>query len=66
MFKIKIISIGSKTDKNLKELIDSYSKKISNQFDVDWINIKAEKKFDSIEDLKSQISRDLKEAKELR
>jgi 23S rRNA (pseudouridine1915-N3)-methyltransferase len=29
-------------------LIDSYSKKISNQFDVDWINIKAEKKFDSI------------------
>ena len=48
MFKIKIISIGSKPDKNLKELIDSYSKKISNHFDVDWINIKAEKKFDSI------------------
>ena len=47
MFKIKIISVGSKPDKNLKELIDSYSKKISNQFDVDWINIKAEKKFDS-------------------
>ena len=47
MFKIKIISVGSKPDKNLKELIDSYSKKISNHFDVDWINIKAEKKFDS-------------------
>ena len=44
MFKIKIISIGSKPDKNLKELIDSYSKKISNHFDVEWINIKAEKK----------------------
>ena len=47
MFKIKIISVGSKPDKNLKELIDSYSKKLSNQFDVDWINVKAEKKFDS-------------------
>ena len=53
LFKIKIISVGSKTDKNLKELIDSYSKKISNQFDVDWINIKAEKKFDSISQKKS-------------
>jgi len=47
LFKIKIISVGSKPDKNLKELIDSYSKKLSNQFDVDWINVKAEKKFDS-------------------
>ena len=47
MFKIKIISVGSKPDKNLKELIDSYSKKLSNQFEVDWINVKAEKKFDS-------------------
>ena len=48
MFKIKIISVGSKPDKNLKELIGSYSKKISNRFDVDWINIKSEKKFDLI------------------
>ncbi len=48
MLKIKIISIGSKSDKNLKVLIDNYSKKISNQFDVDWINLKIEKKFDSI------------------
>lgn len=48
MIKIKIISVGSKADKNLKILIDNYLKKISNQFDVDWINIKAEKKFDSI------------------
>ena len=48
MFKIKIISVGSKPDKNLKELIDSYSKKISNRFDVDWINIKSEKKFDLV------------------
>lgn len=47
MFKIKIISVGSKPDKNLKDLIDSYSKKLSNQFDVDWINVKAEKKFNS-------------------
>tara|TARA_B100000035_G_C21036684_1_gene571413 strand:+ start:7553 stop:8017 length:465 start_codon:yes stop_codon:yes gene_type:complete len=48
LLKIKIISIGSKSDKNLKVLIDNYSKKISNQFDVDWINLKIEKKFDSI------------------
>ena len=47
MFKIRIISVGNNPDKNLKELIDSYSKKLSNQFDVDWINVKAEKKFDS-------------------
>ena len=47
MFKIRIISVGSNPNKNLKELIDSYSKKLSNQFDVDWINVKAEKKFDS-------------------
>jgi 23S rRNA (pseudouridine1915-N3)-methyltransferase len=48
LLKIKIISVGSKTDKGLRVLIDSYSKKMGNQFDVDWINIKAEKKFDSI------------------
>ena len=48
MLKIKIISVGSKSDKNLKLLIDNYSKKMSNQFHVDWINIKAEKKFDLI------------------
>ena len=47
MFKIRIISVGNNPDKNLKELIDSYSKKLSNQFEVDWINVKAEKKFDS-------------------
>jgi 23S rRNA (pseudouridine1915-N3)-methyltransferase len=47
LFKIRIISVGNNPDKNLKELIDSYSKKLSNQFDVDWINVKAEKKFDS-------------------
>jgi 23S rRNA (pseudouridine1915-N3)-methyltransferase len=47
LFKIRIISVGNNPDKNLKELIDSYSKKLSNQFEVDWINVKAEKKFDS-------------------
>ena len=48
MVKIKIISIGSKSDKNIAVLIDGYIKKMSNQFNIKWVNIKAEKKFDSI------------------
>ncbi len=48
MVKIKIISVGSKSDKNIAALIDGYIKKMSNQFNIKWVNIKVEKKFDSI------------------
>ncbi len=48
MLKIKIISIGNKIEKNVDTLIDSYTKKCSHFFHLEWVQLKSEKRFDSV------------------
>mgnify|MGYP001460867072 CR=1 FL=1 len=49
MFNIKIITISKSSDRNILESINNYSKKMSSQFNISSINIKPEKKYDSID-----------------
>jgi len=48
LLKIKIISIGNKIEKNVDTLIDSYTKKCSHFFHLEWVQLKSEKRFDSV------------------
>jgi 23S rRNA (pseudouridine1915-N3)-methyltransferase len=50
--KIKIISIGNKMPAWINEAFDSYISKLNRDFTVQLIEIKPEKKFDSIEQKK--------------
>lgn len=52
MFTIKIISIGNKQDKNLSILVDNYSKKLGAQLVIKSIDLKPEKKFNSVKQKK--------------
>lgn len=54
MFTIKIISIGNKQDKNLSILVDNYSKKLGAQLVIKSIDLKPEKKFNSVKQKKEQ------------
>jgi|TARA_B110000285_G_scaffold87435_1_gene100243 23S rRNA (pseudouridine1915-N3)-methyltransferase len=47
LLKIKIISIGNKSDKVVNTLINDYAKKIGGIFQLEWIQLKSERKFDS-------------------
>jgi len=48
LLKIKIISIGNKIEKNVDTLTDSYTKKCSHFFHLEWVQLKSEKRFDSV------------------
>lgn len=52
--KIKIITVGNKLDSWLKEGIKNYIKKFPNYTKIEWIEIKPEKKFISIENKKKK------------
>jgi 23S rRNA (pseudouridine1915-N3)-methyltransferase len=52
LFTIKIISIGNKQDKNLSILVDNYSKKLGAQLVIKSIDLKPEKKFNSVKQKK--------------
>ena len=47
--KIKIISIGNKSPEWVQESIQNYTSRLNNYFQIDWIQIKVEKKFSNIE-----------------
>ena len=42
------MSIGTKIEKNVDTLIDSYTKKCSHFFHLEWVQLKSEKRFDSV------------------
>ncbi len=50
--KIKIISIGNKMPGWIKETFDGYISKLNHDFSPQLVEIKPEKKFDSIEQKK--------------
>lgn len=50
--KIKIISIGNKMPAWINEAFDSYMSKLDREFTIQFIEIKPEKKFNSIEQKK--------------
>ena len=52
--KIKIISVGNKLDSWLQEGIKNYINKFPKYTKIEWIEIKPEKKFSSIENKKKE------------
>ena len=52
--KIKIITVGNKLDSWLQEGIQNYIKKFPKHTKIEWIEIKPEKKFSSIENKKKE------------
>ena len=52
--KIKIITVGNKLDSWLQEGIKNYIKKFPKYTKIEWIEIKSEKKFSSIENKKKE------------
>ena len=52
--KIRIISVGNKIDTWLYGGIKNYEKKLPNYVNIEWIEIKPEKKFSSIEKKKKE------------
>jgi len=53
--KIKIISIGNKMPSWINEAFDSYISKLDRDFSTQLIEIKPEKKFDSVEQKKNWV-----------
>ena len=52
--KIKIITVGNKIDSWLQEGIKNYINKFPKYTKIEWIEIKPEKKFSSIENKKKK------------
>ena len=52
--KIKIITVGNKIDSWLQEGIKNYINKFPKYTKIEWIEIKPEKKFSSIENKKKE------------
>ena len=52
--KIKIITVGNKLDSWLQEGIKNYINKFPKYTKIEWIEIKPEKKFSSIENKKKE------------
>ena len=52
--KIKIITVGNKPDSWLQEGIKNYLNKFPKYAKIEWIEIKPEKKFSSIENKKKE------------
>lgn len=52
--KIKIVSIGNKMPGWIKEAFDGYISKLNHDFSPQLVEIKPEKKFDSIEQKKNK------------
>ena len=58
--KIKIITVGNKLDSWLQEGIKNYINKFPKYTKIEWIEIKPEKKFSSIENKKKRKQFELK------
>lgn len=52
--KIRIVSIGNKPPKWVKESLDAYTSRIDYQCALEWIEIKTENKYDSVFKKKKQ------------
>jgi len=58
--KIRIITVGNKPDIWLQDGIKSYIKKFPNFTKLEWVEIKSEKKFSSIENKKKEEAQRIK------
>ena len=52
--KIRIISVGNKVETWLKNGIKNYEKKLPNYVNIEWLEIKPEKKFSSVDKKKKE------------